>query len=265
MSSQAEPAPNTNSQPLPEGFRDLIIQFGTFVRVLWASGGRPRLTLLTIGTISVIVLTAVVQIVLNAWNKPFYDAVQAKDWPGFLHQLVIFAIIATGLLILNVAQAWLREMIKVSSREWLTRDLFDQWLKPGRAMRLSYAGEIGINPDQRIHEDTRNLSERSADLGIGLFQASLMLVSFIGVLWVLSGDLSLPIGGTTITIPGYMVWCALIYAATGSWLTWVVGRPLVDINARRYQRESELRFALVQANQHAESIAQRGDEETREG
>lgn len=233
----------------------LVQQLLAFVVALWSSPGRGKLTLLTVGIISTVCATALVQLALNAWNGPFYDALQQKNLSAFSYQLLVFAVIASGLLILNVAQAWLREMIKLETREWLTRDLFAEWLKPGRATRLAYAGEIGINPDQRIHEDARRLSELSADLGIGFFQASLLLTIFIGVLWTLSSGIVLSIGDRSLAIPGYMVWCALIYAATGSWLTWLVGRPLVGMNAARYARESELRFALVQTNQHAESIA----------
>ena len=123
--------------------------------------------------------------------------IEQKDFPAFGYQLLTFVWIAGSLLILNVAQAWLREMIKLKSREWLTRDLFGEWLKPGRSVRLAYAGEIGVNPDQRIHEDARRLTELSAELGIGLFQASLLLLSFLGVLWTLSDPLVVPIGGVT--------------------------------------------------------------------
>jgi putative ATP-binding cassette transporter len=94
-----------------------------------------------------------------------------------LDQLLVFIVIAGGLLTLNVAQAWLREMIKLKSREWLTRHLFGEWLKPGRPTRLAVTGEIGVYPDQRIHEDARRLTELSADLGIGLLQAGLNLKS----------------------------------------------------------------------------------------
>jgi putative ATP-binding cassette transporter len=249
------------SLPLRDGFPDLVRQFREFLVTLWSSQGRHTLTMLTVAIVSVICLTALGQVALNAWNRPFYDAIQERNFQGFVYQLLIFAMIAGSLLVLNVAQAWLREMIKLKSREWLTRDLFAEWLRPGRPMRLGYAGEIGVNPDQRIHEDARHLTELSADLGVGLFQASLLLVSFLGVLWSLSGALVIPVGSYSFTIPGYMVWCALLYAATGSWLTWRVGRPLVGMNTGRYQRESELRFALVQANQHAESIAHQHGEE----
>jgi putative ATP-binding cassette transporter len=209
----------------------------------------------------VICATAAAQVGLNAWNRPFYEAIAERNFPAFLDQLLVFTVIAGCLLVLNVAQAWLREMIKLKSREWLTRDLFSEWLKPGRSTRLARAGEVGINPDQRIHEDARRLTELSADLGVGLLQASLLLLSFLGVLWSISGGLGIWICGVSLTIPGYMVWCALLYAASGSWLTWRVGRPLVGMNSRRYQHESQFRFALFQANQQIHNIARlRGQE-----
>ena len=131
-------------------------------------------------------------------------------------QLMVFGVIAGGLLVLNVAQAWLNQATKVKLREGLVRDLLNEWLKPRRAFRLVNAGEMGTNPDQRIHEDARHLTELTADLGIGLLQSSLLLGSFIGVLWILSGNVPLHLGGRSFAIPGYMVWCALASAGTGS-------------------------------------------------
>jgi vitamin B12/bleomycin/antimicrobial peptide transport system ATP-binding/permease protein len=250
-----------NPKPIEEGVRGLVHQLREFLVALWLSPGRRSLALLIIGTVLVICATAAAQVGLNAWNRPFYEAIAARNFFAFLYQLLVFAAIAGGLLVLNVAQAWLREMIKLRSREWLTRDLFAEWLKPGASTQLAGAGEIGINPDQRIHEDARRLSELSADLGVGLLQASLLLLSFLGVLWTISGALDIWICGISLTIPGYMVWCALLYAASGSWLTWRVGRPLVGMNSRRYQRESDFRFALFQANHQMHDIASLHDEE----
>ena len=250
-----------NRAPFDEGVRDLVHQFREFLIALWLSPGGQGLAFLTIGTVLVVCATAAAQVGLNAWNRPFYEAISARNFFAFLYQLLVFAAIAGGLLVLNVAQAWLREMIKLRSREWLTRDLFAAWLKPGAPARLAGAGEIGINPDQRIHEDVRRLTELSADLGVGLLQASLLLLSFLGVLWTVSGALEFSICGVSLAIPGYMVWCALLYAASGSWLTWRVGRPLVSMNSRRFQREFEFRSALFQANQQTENLASlRGEE-----
>ncbi|MBV9490687.1 MAG: ABC transporter ATP-binding protein/permease [Verrucomicrobia bacterium] len=229
-------------------------------RALMGSPQRNRILLLGLFLVVVIGVTAYGQIRLNAWNRPFYDALARKDLREFLGQLVVFGAIAGALLVLNVTQAWLNQSTKVTLREGLVRDLFDQWLEPRRAFRLVNAGEVGANPDQRIHEDARHLTELSADLVIGLFQSSLLLGSFIGVLWLLSGNVTFHVGGRHFAIPGYMVWCALLYAGTGSWLSWRVGRPLFPLNAERYAQEAELRFALVRLNEHIDSVALYGGE-----
>src|SRR3982074_3393560 len=176
----------------------------------WDSPGRNELFLLATGSCTVVSLTAYAQIELNAWNKPFYDALSLKDFWEFLYQLLVFAVLAGALLALNVAQAWLREMTKLKLREGLTRDLFDQWLVPKRAFQLSTAGEIGENPDQRIHEDARHLVDLSTDLGIGLLQATLLLACFITVLWTVSEGITFSVAGWSFALPGYMVWLALI-------------------------------------------------------
>ena len=137
-----------NSEPIEEG---VVHQLREFLVALWLSAGRRSLALLIIGTVFVICATAAAQVSLNAWNRPFYEAIAERNFPAFLDQLLVFTVIAGCLLVLNVAQAWLREMIKLKSREWLTRDLFGEWLKPGRSIRLARAGEVGVNPDQRIH------------------------------------------------------------------------------------------------------------------
>ena len=249
------------TEPIEAGIRGLMHQFREFLVALRLSPGRRSLALLIAATLFAVGATAVAQVRLNAWNGPFYEAIAQRNFSAFLYELLVFAAIAGGLLVLNVAQAWLREMIKLNSREWLTRDLVGEWLKPGRHTRLAGAGDIGVNPDQRIHEDARRLTELSADLGIGLLQALVLLLCFLGVLWTVAGELHISIFGVSLPIPGYMVWCALLYAASGSWLTWRVGRPLVGLNSQRSQREAELRFALIRANQRVEATTRFRDEE----
>jgi putative ATP-binding cassette transporter len=232
----------------------LAPQLLMMMRVLLASPERTKILLLAAAVAGVIGATAAGQIRLNAWNQPFYDAIQRKDIDTFLHQLVVFAVIAGVLLCLNVAQAWLNQMTKLKLREGLVRDLFEEWLKPRRASRLASVGEVGANPDQRVHEDTHHLTELTSDLGIGLLQASLLLACFIGVLWVLSQQVTFHWNGRSFAIPGYMVWSALFYAGTASWLSWRVGRPLVRLQAERYQQESELRYSLMRLNEHAHTV-----------
>ena len=224
-------------------------------RALWAGRERNALLLLGGSLFVDIALTAYGQIRLNRWNQPFYDALSHRDFDGFLMQLGVFVIIAGILLILNVAQRWLTETVKVRLREGLTLDLIGHWLLPRRAFRLAHAGPLGVNPDQRIDEDARHLTELTADLGVGLLQASILLVSFIEVLWGLSRGFALHVGQRLIAIPGYMVWAGIIYAGSASLLSLWVGRSLVARNAERYAREADLRFSLVRVNEHIDSIS----------
>jgi putative ATP-binding cassette transporter len=238
----------------------LLPQLWTLWHALRASRHRRSITLLAAGTVLVVCLNAVGQIRLNSWQGAFYDAIEQKHVAAFTTQLLIFLVIAGGLLVLVVAQTWLQQMITVRLREWLAHDLLDQWLAPKRAYLLSFAGEIGVNPDQRIAQDALHASELTAILGVGLLQSSLLLVSFVGVLWILSANVLFEVGGHSFGVPGYMVWCAVIYALGGSLLAWRIGRPLIPLNAERYQRESDLRFALVRVNEHADGIALHGGE-----
>ncbi|PWT70338.1 MAG: glycosyl transferase family 1 [Proteobacteria bacterium] len=243
-----------------EKARGVVSRLLTLAGALRRSPQRSIIALLAAGLLLVIIATTVVQLRLNAWNKPFYDAIAAKDVQSFIVQLGIFAIIAATLTVLNAFQTWLHETAKVRLRDWLTCDLLEQWLRDRRAVRIVWSGEISVNPDQRIHEDARHLTELTADLGVGLTQSTLLLVTFVGVLWMLSQNIALPIGGRSVVVPGYMVWCALLYAATGSWFGWLVGRPLIVLNVRRYAREAQLRAMLVRTNDHADGIALNGGE-----
>ncbi len=231
------------------------------LRSLWRSRGRDRVGLLATGIAAVLTVNMFGQIRLNEWNGSFFDALAQRDFSGLGHELLMFFGIVGVLLALVVGQTWMQQMLKVRLRQGLTHHLLDQWLVPGRAYRLGLAGQIGINPDQRIEEDTRKLTDLSASLGVGLFQSTLLLFSFVSILWALSSRLVFSVAGHSFAIPGYMVWCAVIYAAVGSLLTWRVGTPLIGLNSELYTREAELRFALVRVNESAESIALCGGEE----
>jgi putative ATP-binding cassette transporter len=227
---------------------------------LWVSHQRKRALMLFLALVAVVGATAYAQILLNAWNRPFYNALSNKNISEFVKQLGVFAELAGVLLVLNVAQTWLNQKSRVILRKGLVEDLETEWLTPLRAFRVSHAGELGQNPDQRIHEDARHLTELTTDLGVGLLQSTLLLASFVGVLWVLSSTMSLSFGGSSFVIPGYMVWCALVYAGAGSLMSWRVGRPLIHLNAERYAREADYRFALVRVNEEIEGITLSGGE-----
>jgi vitamin B12/bleomycin/antimicrobial peptide transport system ATP-binding/permease protein len=238
----------------------LLPQLATMWRALIESPVRHSLLLLGGMLIVVVAASSFGQVRLNVWNQPFYDALAHHDLDGFLRQLVVFAVIAGALLGLNVAQRFLTETLKLKLREGLVKDLVEHWVRPLRAFRLANAGDVGVNPDQRVHEDARHLTELTADLGTGLLQAGILVVMFVGVLWRISAGFSFHIHGRDYLIPGYMVWTAVLYAGSASLLSYWAGRNLIKRNAERYQRESELRVALVRVNEYADAISLAGGE-----
>jgi putative ATP-binding cassette transporter len=238
----------------------LVPQVIGMMAALWASRQRGKVGLLLVALVAVVGASAFAQILLNAWNQPFYDSLARRDVSAFVVQLGVFAELAGMLLVFNVAQAWLNLKSKLILRKGLVEDLGAEWLAPLRAVRLSQAGEIGENPDQRIHEDARHLTELSTDLGIGLLQSTLLLASFIGVLWILSDKMVVSIAGHAFVVPGYMVWCALLFSGIASLASWRVGRPLIHLNTERYAREAQFRFALVRVNEEIEGVTLDGGE-----
>lgn len=241
-------------------------QLSHFLQALRRPPVLRKILLLIAVIVAVVAATAYCQLRLNLWNKPFYDALSRRDVSDFLLQLGVFFIIAASLLVLNVAQRFLVETLKIRLRENLMQDLVGLWLQPLRAFWLAHAGSIGVNPDQRMHEDARKLCELSADLGVGLLQATILFLTFADVLWEMSAGFSFYFGGREHAAPGFMLWAAVFYAAVGSLLSYFVGRGLINRNAERYAREADLRFSLVRVNEHLDGIslaAGEGDEKRR--
>lgn len=239
------------------GFGEQLSQMGSALR---QSGRRGRVIALGVSLLGIILATAYGQVALNRWNVPFYDAIQRRDLAGFLDQLKVFAMIAGALLLLNVIQTYVEKMISLTMRRGITEDLIRQWLKGHRAYRLSVDSDLGINPDQRLQEDARVLAEMSTALSIGFVQSGILLASFIGVLWTVSGNFSLRWNGQIVPLPGYMVWAAFLYAGLASAIIGLVGHRLVGLNAERNAREADFRTALMRTNEHLGAIALAGGE-----
>lgn len=247
MAEIPEARPQTYELPLSGQLRMMI---GAF----WAAPVRNRVLVLTAALLIVIFSTTYAQYRLNVWNGPFYDSLERRDMPEFLNQLVVFAVLAFTLTLLNVIQAWLNQITAMRMREGLARDLANVWLVPGRALKLTSAGAIAANPDQRLHEDTRILAENTTNLAIGLVNSTILLASFIGVLWAISSDFVFHFGDRSISIPGYMVWATVLYAVIGSMLSNIVGQRLPRLNADRYAREADLRAVLMRTNENMKPI-----------
>jgi len=230
-------------------------QVGLLSRTIFRSPVGKTIVVLIISLIVVVGATAYGQIRLNNWNRPFYDALSRRDLRDFLFELGVFFVIAGCLLSVNVLQRWLVETLEMRLRQGLVVSLLHDWMLPRRAFWLANAGVMGVNPDQRIHEDARKLCELSADLAVGLLQASILFLTFAGVLWGLSKDFLFHVGDRDYTVPGFMVWAAMLYSGAGSLLSYLVGRGLIGRNAQRYAREADLRFSLVRVNEHVDDIS----------
>jgi putative ATP-binding cassette transporter len=261
MAVDSQSKPSTQGDDRVGYELSVLRRLGVMLSAFWNSAVRYKIISITVALFAIIFITAYVQVMLNEWNAPFYDSLARRDVGEFFHQLGVFGMIAGTLLILNVIQAWFNQMAALFMREGLARDLVDQWLKGKRALKLGSSGLIGVNPDQRLHEDARNLAESTTGLAIGLVQSTILLISFIGVLWELSSGFIFHFRGSSFSIPGYMVWAAIIYAASASILSQLVGRRLVRLNADRYSKEAELRFALMHANEYMPAITVAGGQE----
>ena len=196
-----------------------------------------------------------INVLLNKWNNTFYNSLQDKDYAVFVQQLIRFSWLAASYIIVAVYQLYLNQMLQIRWRRWLTERYLGAWLTDTAYYRMQLVAGETDNPDQRIAEDLRLFVTGTLGLAIGGMRAVVTLVSFIAILWGLSGALTLPVGGFLVTIPGYMVWAALLYAIVGTWLTDRIGRPLVRMNFDRQRYEADFRFGLVRFRENTEGVA----------
>jgi len=194
-------------------------------------------------------------VLFNDWNNLFYNALQNKDVAGFFHQMFRFGWLAALSIVVTVYQMYLNLMLQIRWRRWLTDHYLEDWLSEQAYYRLQVASGGTDNPDQRIADDLQAFVEATLRLSLGLLSAVVTLISFVGILWALSGDLSFPLGGVTVDIPGYMVWVAVLYALVGSVLTQVIGRPLARLNFQQQRFEADFRFSLIRLRENAEGVA----------
>jgi putative ATP-binding cassette transporter len=217
---------------------------------------------LLLGAVVALNLTAVwLNVRLNSWNNDFYNALQEYDWPKFWWQFAIFGMIAAALIVVAVYQLYLRQILQIRWRRWLTERFLKDWLADQAYYRMQLDQSSTDNPDQRIADDLDRFTSISLALSIGLLNSVVTLFSFLFILWTLSGILHIPLGGDSyFDIPGYMVIAAVIYAVAGTWLTQRIGNPLVPLLFNQQRYEADFRFSLVRLREHAESVAFYGGE-----
>jgi vitamin B12/bleomycin/antimicrobial peptide transport system ATP-binding/permease protein len=198
---------------------------------------------------------------LNIWRNAFYNTLQDLDEHGFFVQLGVFTGLAAAWIVVIVYQVYLQQMLQIRWRRWLTRQYLGDWLDAKAYYRLQLEGSETDNPDQRIQDDLNRFTDTSLSLTLGLMNAVVTLFSFLSILWVLSGPLTIPLGSYgSFTVPAYMVWFALLYAIAGTWLTMKIGRPLIALNFQQQRYEADFRFSLVRLRENTEGVALYGGE-----
>ena len=193
-------------------------------------------------------------VLFNEWNRVFYNALESKDFATFKAQLWRFSYLAFIFIAVAIYKVYLTQALEIRWRGWMTRQYMDGWLSRQVYYRIEQASSAD-NPDQRIAEDLKYLTNGSLTLSLGLLSSVVTLVSFIGILWSVSGPLAFMLGGRDWVIPGYMVWFALAYAGIGSFLVARIGKPLVRQNFLQQRYEADFRFGLIRIRENAESVA----------
>jgi vitamin B12/bleomycin/antimicrobial peptide transport system ATP-binding/permease protein len=210
--------------------------------------------------------TVFVAVQFNDWNGAFYDALQKKDELVFWQQMGRFSYLAFGGIVIAVYKFYLTQMLEMRWRKWMTTHYLERWLNNQTFYKLELTRftkttntDVNAlntdNPDQRISEDVNQFTTQTVSLSMGLLNALVTLVSFVGILWGLSGAFSFALGGNSYTLPGYMLWAAVAYCLIGSVLTHYIGRSQIKLNFFQQKYEADFRHHMIRVREYSESIA----------
>ncbi|TDR94516.1 ABC transporter ATP-binding protein/permease [Enterovirga rhinocerotis] len=190
----------------------------------------------------------------NSFYRDLFNALQEKNVDAFWHQILgVFAPLAAIWIAVAVYEIFVDNALLIRWRSWLTQRTTRRWLENGTHYRIPLLGHETDNPDQRIQADIRLFIDQLMSLSIRLLSQAATLVSFVIILWHLSRDFVLP--GTEITMPGFLVWLVIVYAVVGTWLTHLIGRPLIGLDFRQEKVEADFRFSLARLREYGEQVA----------
>jgi putative ATP-binding cassette transporter len=229
--------------------------FWALFKPYWFSEERVIARLLLFAILALALGMVYMNVQINEWQNLFFNTLQDKNKPEFYRQIVRFSVLAGVWIVMNVYSIYLTQMLQVRWRRWLTDKYLKDWLADRTYYPMAIAGLQADNPDQRIAEDLKIFVDQTLSLSIGLLNALVTLVSFVGVLWVLSGPLPIPLFGEGFSIPGYMVWVAVLYASIGNWLAHTIGQPLITLNFNQQRYEADFRYTLVRFRENMEGVA----------
>ena len=230
--------------------------FWLLFRGYWRSEEKKRAVGLLAVVIAMNFAMVYLLVQLNSWYNEFYNALQAYEYSLFWPLIGKFTLIAFLYIGIAVYAIYLRQLLEIRWRTWMTGKYLSAWLQDQSHYRLQVTGSGGMdNPDQRIQEDIELFVSLTLQLLLGLLKQITTIAAFAVVLWDLSGVLSVPIGGGTVEIPGYMLWFSLLYSIVGTALAHVVGRKLINLNYEQQRYEADFRFSMARMRENSESVA----------
>lgn len=221
----------------------------------WGGAQARRAWFLTAALALVLVVNVGINFAVNTWNRKFFDALENSDTATVTWAVLVFLGLVFCAAAVGVGIVLTRETLQVRWREWLIATLLDRWIGGQRYYRMGLARTEPANPEYRIADDTRMATEPIVDFAIGLLTSVVSALTFVGVLWMVGGNLTLHIGSTDLVIPGYMVLAAILYGVLISGLMLWIGRRLPGAVARRNEGEAKLRFELTRLRENSESVA----------
>jgi putative ATP-binding cassette transporter len=236
--------------------------FWALTKPYWVSEERAKGLTLLATVIGLVLMAVWLELQFTTWYRDFYNTFETRDQVEFFYLLGTFMILAVTWIITVVYQIYFQQMLLIEWRTWLTHRFIDDWMKDQAHYRMQLLDRGTDNPDQRIQEDLKLFVDLTLSLSMGLLSAVTTLIVFVGLLWTISG--ALEIAG--VSIPGYLVWVALIYATAGSVLTHLIGRPLIGLDFNQQRFEADFRFSLVRLRENTEGVAlYRGEPEEAAG
>lgn len=230
-------------------------RFLGLVRGYWCSERKWTVRLMTLALLLLTMGQVVVPVLINLWSERLFDALEQRSMDGFLLMIGAVGLIIVFNIVIVTLHLQVKRRLQYGWREWLTRTVLDDWLTRGRHHQVTYLPGDHDNPDGRIAEDIRIATEMAIDLGHSLTYCVLLLISFTNILWMLSGAPEMTVAGYTFTVPGYLLYIALLYAAAGTTIAMVIGNPLVRAVNRRQGLEASFRFGLARVRENAPAIA----------
>ncbi|WP_296021146.1 ABC transporter ATP-binding protein/permease [uncultured Agrobacterium sp.] len=259
---EAEPAAGLTPEEAEEARRRYLLKrFWISARGFWSRRGDKLAWVFTLGLLTMIGINVAIQYGVNVWNRGIFDAIEKRDASTVYSLASIFPFLVLGSVFIVTAQVYVRMRIQRRWRSWLTKVLVGRWIANGRYYQLNLIDGDHKNPEARLSEDMRIATEAPVDFVSGVIAAFVSASTFIVVLWTIGGALTLSIGGIWVTIPGFLVIAAIIYAAITSTAIAFIARNFVKVSEVKNQVEAEYRYTLTRVRENGESIALLGGEE----